>query len=159
MLGLRQQRGRGDLEKIARGDDVSRPVIAGRLLIESRVSRGIQCAILCSAISIAGLLPGTQARAADATTADTGSSLSEQELDFLPGDNPGSIIENLKENAERKDHLFQFPGVDRALKSWYRPLHFPSKPAPFLDTILRQGALADLHHQAFTHRGLGSEAC
>ena len=34
--------------------------------------------------------------------------------------NPGSIVERLKEDAEPKDYLFQFPGVDWALKPWYQ---------------------------------------
>jgi len=33
--------------------------------------------------------------------------------------NPGSIVERLEEDAEKKDYLFQFPGVTAALKPWY----------------------------------------
>ena len=36
-----------------------------------------------------------------------------------PWDNPGSIIEELEEDAERKDFLFQLPGVAQGLKPWY----------------------------------------
>ena len=34
-------------------------------------------------------------------------------------ENPGSIVERMKQDAEPKDYLFQFPGVDWALKPWY----------------------------------------
>lgn len=34
-------------------------------------------------------------------------------------DNPGSIIERLKKDAEPKDYLFQFPGFSKVLKPWY----------------------------------------
>ena len=43
---------------------------------------------------------------------------SEQTLG-LQIDNPGSIVKRLEEDAERKDYLFQFPGVDGVLKPWY----------------------------------------
>jgi porin len=33
--------------------------------------------------------------------------------------NPGSIIERLNRDEERKEYLFQFPGVGRVLKPWY----------------------------------------
>ena len=42
-----------------------------------------------------------------------------QDPGYLPVDNPGSIIEELEDDAERKDYLFQFPGVYDALKPWY----------------------------------------
>jgi len=34
-------------------------------------------------------------------------------------ENPGSIVERLKRDAEPKEYLFQFPGVAGALKPWY----------------------------------------
>ena len=34
-------------------------------------------------------------------------------------DNPGSIIERLKKDAQPKAYLFQFPGVSKVLKPWY----------------------------------------
>ena len=34
-------------------------------------------------------------------------------------DNPGSIIERLKRDAQPKAYLFQFPGVSTVLKPWY----------------------------------------
>ncbi len=43
----------------------------------------------------------------------------ELETDHLPVDNPGSIMQELKEDAKKKDYLFQFPGVDGVLKPWY----------------------------------------
>ena len=33
--------------------------------------------------------------------------------------NPGSVVERLKEDAEREDYLFQFPGATGFLKPWY----------------------------------------
>ena len=43
------------------------------------------------------------------------------EFDDLPMNmnNPGSIVERLEEDAEPKEYLFQFPGVNRVLKPWY----------------------------------------
>ena len=43
------------------------------------------------------------------------------EFDDLPMNmnNPGSIVERLKEDDEPKDYIFQFPGVTGALKSWH----------------------------------------
>jgi len=35
------------------------------------------------------------------------------------GDYPGSIIDELREDAKRKDYLFQLPGADRVLRPWY----------------------------------------
>jgi porin len=60
---------------------------------------------------LAGLIVATEVRA-DNTGA------SEQELPLVMN-NPGSIVERLEEEAEPKDYLFQFPGVDGALKPWY----------------------------------------
>jgi porin len=70
---------------------------------------------------MAGLIAATQVQAGSTTleNAEPGSTdASEQELG-LRMDNPGSIVERLKEDAEPKDYLFQFPGVDGALKPWY----------------------------------------
>jgi len=43
------------------------------------------------------------------------------ELDELPMNmnSPGSIVERLEEDAEKKDHLFQIPGVSKILTPWY----------------------------------------
>jgi len=43
------------------------------------------------------------------------------EFDDLPMNmnNPGSIVERLEEDAEPKEYLFQFPGVNGVLKPWY----------------------------------------
>ncbi len=35
------------------------------------------------------------------------------------GDYPGSIIDELREDAKRKDYLFQLPGANRVLRPWY----------------------------------------
>jgi hypothetical protein len=66
-------------------------------------------------------IPGVAFSLQDDQSAQSGSEIDQQaqEPDYLPVDNPGSIIEELEEDAERKDYIFQFPGVDRALKPWY----------------------------------------
>ncbi len=78
--------------------------------------------ILLSAILLMGLITATQVQAGSTTSANTepnNTRDSEQEPGFLPEDNPGSIIEELEKDAQRKDYLFQFPGVDKMLKPWY----------------------------------------
>jgi porin len=72
---------------------------------------------------MASLIVATQVQAGNTTqeNAEPGNTgASEQE----PGEplwwnNPGSIVERLEEDAEPKDYLFQFPGVDGVLKPWY----------------------------------------
>jgi porin len=75
------------------------------------------------AILIAGMIAATQVQASNKTLENTETNnpdASQQELDLpLNMNNPGSIVERLKKDAERKDYLFQFPGVDRVLKPWY----------------------------------------
>ena len=50
----------------------------------------------------------------------SGSQLTD-EFDELPMNmnNPGSIVERLQQDEQPKDYLFQFPGVNGALKPWY----------------------------------------
>lgn len=78
---------------------------------------------LLVAILMAGLIAATLVQAGSTTLEDAepGNSVaSEQELDLpLNLNNPGSIIERLRRDRERKDYLFQFPGVSRALRPWY----------------------------------------
>jgi len=46
--------------------------------------------------------------------------VSKQEVEEPLGiEDPGSIVERLKRDAEPKDYLFQVPGLDGALKPWY----------------------------------------
>jgi porin len=56
-------------------------------------------------------LPGVSK--ADEQTADT--------VDEIPLNlnNPGSVVERLKEDSKQKEYLFQFPGLSRALAPWY----------------------------------------
>ena len=91
-------------------------------MMRNHFLREVSHLILLSAIFMAGLIMATQIQASstaleNAEPSDTPTS--EQEPDFLPVDEPGSIIEELEEDAERKDYLFQFPGVDEVLKPWY----------------------------------------
>ncbi len=84
--------------------------------------REVRQLILLSAILMTSLIMATQVQASSAALENAESNntpTSEQEPDFLPVDEPGSIIEELEEDAERKDYLFQFPGVDEVLKPWY----------------------------------------
>jgi hypothetical protein len=70
-----------------------------------------------------GLIAATLVQADSTTQEDAKSDntgTSEQELDLpLNLNSPGSIIERLRRDRERKDYLFQFPGVSRALRPWY----------------------------------------
>jgi porin len=52
----------------------------------------------------------------DAEPANTAESEQEAELSL---NNPGSVVDRLKEDAEREDYLFQFPGLSAFLKPWY----------------------------------------
>jgi len=78
---------------------------------------------LLGSILLAGLIAATQVQASSTTVENTESKntvASDQEIELpLNMNNPGSIVERLKEDAEPKEYLFQFPGVDRALKPWY----------------------------------------
>ena len=78
--------------------------------------RGLLSAVLVLAISTAGTMQvqGDSTTVVGAKSANTDSG--EKETDFLPDDNPGSIIEELKEDAESKDYLFT--GFGEALKPW-----------------------------------------
>ena len=73
------------------------------------------------AILMAGLITATQVRADSTLPEDVepnNTDVSEQSPD-LRMNNPGSIAKRLEEDAEQKDYLFQFPGVDGVLKPWY----------------------------------------
>jgi porin len=74
-----------------------------------------------SVILMAGLIVTTQVQA-DSTTAENSdlnnTDPNEQNLG-LQINNPGSITKRLEEDAERKEYLFQFPGVGGVLKPWY----------------------------------------
>ena len=54
--------------------------------------------------------------AAENTTPSSPGGQQTQETDYLPDDLPGSIIEELKEDAEKKDYLFT--GFGESLKPW-----------------------------------------
>ena len=91
--------------------------------MSNRFLRGAGHLSLLGAILMAGLIAVTQVQASstkleNAEPNDTPTSEQEPSLP-LNMNNPGSIVERLEEDAEPKDYLFQFPGVDRALKPWY----------------------------------------
>jgi porin len=70
---------------------------------------------------MAGLITATQIQAQDTEPQDAEpdpTSESEQHPD-LRINNPGSIVKRLEEDEKKKEDLFQFPGVDGALKPWY----------------------------------------
>ena len=50
---------------------------------------------------------------------EQGASTQTADSDYLPVDNPGSIIEELEEDAAPKEYLFQFPGANNLFKPWY----------------------------------------
>ena len=82
--------------------------------MSNRFFRGANRLSWSGAILMAGLIAVTQVQAGNTTleNADPNNTdASEQELG-LSMNNPGSIVERLEEDAERKDYLFQFPGVD-----------------------------------------------
>ena len=89
----------------------------------NRFLRGAGHLSLLGAILMAGLIAVTQVQAGSTTLENAqpnNTPASEQEPDIpLNMNNPGSIVERLEEDAEPKDYLFQFPGVDWALKPWY----------------------------------------
>lgn len=87
----------------------------------NRFLRGASRLSRLVAILMAGLIAATQVQAGSTTLENvepSNTGLSEQEFS-LRINNPGSIVERLEEDAERKDYLFQFPGVSGALKPWY----------------------------------------
>jgi len=79
--------------------------------------------IRLGAILMAVLIVATQVQAESTTPENSEPSdtdASKQEVEEPLGlEEPGSIVERLKRDAEPKDYLFQFPGVDGALKPWY----------------------------------------
>jgi hypothetical protein len=89
----------------------------------NRFSQGANRLGWLGAILMAGLIAVTQVQAGSTTLENaepnnTGASEQEPALP-LNMDRPGSIVERLKQDAERKDYLFQFPGIAGALKPWY----------------------------------------
>ena len=72
-------------------------------------------------ICLAGLLAVTQVQAGSTTPEDAepgNTEAGEPEQD-LRINSPGSIAKRLEEDAEPKEYLFQFPGLDRVMKPWY----------------------------------------
>ena len=73
------------------------------------------------AVLMVGLVASMHVQAASTTPEDSESAnaaASEQEPE-LTLNNPGSVVDRLKEDAEREDYLFQFPGLSGFLKPWY----------------------------------------
>ena len=81
-----------------------------------RISRHIRL----GAILMAVLIVAAQVQAASTTLENAepnNTDASKQEVEEPLGlENPGSIVERLERDAEPKDYIFQFPGVDWALK-------------------------------------------
>ena len=76
---------------------------------------------LLGALLMAGLLMSTQVQAGSNTEESTepgNTEASEPEQD-LRINSPGSIAKRLEEDAQPKEYLFQFPGLDRVMKPWY----------------------------------------
>ncbi len=75
----------------------------------------------CVAVILVCSVPGVafSMEAKQSAQSSSESAQQAQEPDYLPFDHPSSIIEELKEDAEKKDYLFQFPGVGKALTPWY----------------------------------------
>jgi len=75
------------------------------------------------AILMAVLIVATQAQASSSTLENTepnNTDASKHEVEGPLGlENSGSIVERLKRDAESKDYLFQFPGVNHVLEPWY----------------------------------------
>jgi porin len=85
-----------------------------------------QCAnrlIWLGAILMAVLIVDTQVQAGSIPLENAepiNTDASKQEVEEPLGlEDPGSIVERLKRDAEPKDYLFQFPGVAGALEPWY----------------------------------------
>jgi porin len=74
-------------------------------------------------ILLAGLIVTTPVQAGSTTPENAepnNTGASEQEPDqSIWWNNPGSIAERLNRDEERKEYLFQFPGVEGVLKPWY----------------------------------------
>ena len=92
-------------------------------MMRNHFVREASCLSLLGAIFLAVLITATLVQAGSTTQEDAKSDntgTSEQELDLpLNLNSPGSIIERLRRDRERKEYLFQFPGVSRALRPWY----------------------------------------
>ncbi|MEA2080212.1 MAG: hypothetical protein U9P00_10220 [Pseudomonadota bacterium] len=75
------------------------------------------------AILMAGLIMAAPVQAADTKLEDAEtdkSGVSKQERGIPRWNNPGSIVNRLRRDGEeRKDYLFQVPGVDWLLKPWF----------------------------------------
>jgi len=74
-------------------------------------------------ILITILIMATQVEAGSATLGDTEVGHTDaigQEAGMPRWHNPGSIVDRLRQDAQRKDYIFQIPGVFRALKPWYK---------------------------------------
>jgi porin len=73
---------------------------------------------VCCVSGVAFSLPAGSTALENDETSNTEANEQEDE-EQLWFENPGSIAERLEEDVERKDYLFQSPGVDGALKPWY----------------------------------------
>ncbi len=71
---------------------------------------GISCLLACGLASVAVADPDDEAAPADAPVTE--------EVDELALNNPHSLVEQYRKDRERKDYLFQIPGVDKVLKPW-----------------------------------------
>ncbi len=91
--------------------------------MSNRFLRRVSRLIRLGAILMAVLIVATQVQAGSTTlekAEPNNTDTSKQEVvEPLGLENPGSIVERLKRDAEPKDYLFQVPGVDGALKPWY----------------------------------------
>ena len=91
--------------------------------MSNRCLLGISRFCRIGAILMVGLIVATHVQAGSTTLENAESNrtdASNQEVEEPIGlENPGSIVERLKRDAEPKDYIFQFPGVDWALKPWY----------------------------------------
>jgi len=91
--------------------------------MSNRFLRRISRLIRLGAILMAVLMVAMQVQASDTTqkNAEPGNTdASGQEVEEpLWFENPGSIVERQKRDAEPKEYLFQLPGVDWVLEPWY----------------------------------------
>jgi len=81
-----------------------------------------RCFLRLGVILLAGLVVSTQVQAESSTPESAEPSVNADEGEQNPDlriNSPGSIVKRLEEDEKRKDFLFQFPGVDGALKPWY----------------------------------------
>ncbi len=76
---------------------------------------------LLGAICLAGLLAATPVQAGSTTqeTSESGSTEASEPEQDLRINSPGSIVKRIEEDAQPKEYLFQFPGLDRVMKPWY----------------------------------------